>query len=51
MGRYKYHREIYLKLPHLVRAWIDFEKDDYDKLEIGGFDGQDWGPDVKWVIN
>ena len=33
-----------------MKAWIDFEKDDYDKLDIGGVDGQDWGPDVKWVI-
>ena len=50
LGRYKYHINIYLKFPHFVKAWIDFEKDDYDKLEIEGFDGQDWGPDVKWVI-
>ena len=50
LGRYKYHRKNYLKFPHFVKAWIGFEKDDCDKLEIEGFDGQDWGPDVKWVI-
>ena len=39
-----------MKLPHLVKLWINFEKDYYDKLKIGGVDGKDWVPDVKWVI-
>ena len=40
-----------MTFPDLVKSWIYFEKDDYNKLEIGGFNGQDWGPDLKWVIN
>ena len=50
LGGYKYHIEIYLKFLHLVKAWINLEKDDCNKLEIGIVDCQDWGPDIKWVI-
>ena len=50
LGRRSYHEAIHQQCPHLVVAFVDFTKDNFDPLSIGGIDGQRWGPSVTACI-
>ena len=50
LGSYSYHIAIWYKFPHLVKYYKYFNNSGFEKLEIWGFEVQDWVPDVKWTI-